>query len=51
VTAAPNWRVGETFTTGRGHEWRILAIGTELAEELVEQGINGVFTVEPLAEG
>ena len=21
VTAVPNWTVGETFSTGRGHEW------------------------------
>jgi hypothetical protein len=28
VTAVPNWTVGETFSTGRGHEWRILAIDT-----------------------
>jgi hypothetical protein len=33
ATAVPNWTVGETFTTGRGHEWRILAIETEIAEE------------------
>jgi hypothetical protein len=26
VTAVPNWTVCETFSTGRGHEWRILAI-------------------------
>ena len=24
VTAVPNWTVGETFSTGRGHELRIL---------------------------
>jgi hypothetical protein len=32
VSAVPNWTVGETFTTGRGHEWRILAIDTEIAD-------------------
>jgi anti-anti-sigma regulatory factor len=37
--------------TSRGHEWRILAIETEIAEELIELGINGVFTVEQFAEG
>jgi hypothetical protein len=26
---------------------RILAIETEVAEELVERGVNGIFTVEP----
>jgi hypothetical protein len=46
VTAVPNWTVGETFSTGRGHEWRILAIETDIDEELVERGINAVFTVE-----
>jgi hypothetical protein len=43
VTAVPNWTVGETFSTGRG-EWRILAIETEIAEELMERGFNGIFT-------
>ena len=33
--------------TGRGADWRILAIETEIDEELIEQGFNGVFTVEP----
>jgi hypothetical protein len=47
VSAVPNWTIGETFTTGRGDVWRILAIETEIAEELIEQGINGVLTVEP----
>jgi hypothetical protein len=28
---------------------RIIAIETEIAEELIEQGFNGVFTVEPAA--
>ena len=46
VTAVPNWAVGETFATGRGHEWRILAIDSDIDEELIEQGINAVFTVE-----
>jgi hypothetical protein len=46
VTAVPNLTVGETFTTGRGEQWRILAIETEIADELVDAGFNGVFTVE-----
>ncbi len=30
------------------HErYRILAIDTEISDQLVEQGINAVFTVEP----
>jgi hypothetical protein len=49
VTAVPNWTIGETFSTGRGHEWRILAIDTDIDDELVERGINAVFTVEPVA--
>jgi hypothetical protein len=48
VTAVPNWTVGETFSTGRGHEWRILAIDTAIDDELVARGINSVFTVEPV---
>jgi hypothetical protein len=48
VTAVPNWAVGETFSTGRGDEWCILAIDTEIDDELVERGINAVFTVEPV---
>jgi hypothetical protein len=44
----PNWTVGETFSTGRGHQWRILAIDSDIAEELVDQGINAVFTVEQI---
>ena len=48
VTAVPNWTVGETFSTGRGHEWRILAIDTNIDDELVERGINAGFTVEQI---
>jgi hypothetical protein len=48
VTAVPNWTVGETFSTGRGHEWRILAIDTDIDDELVDRGIKAVFTVEPV---
>jgi hypothetical protein len=47
VTAVPNWTVGESFSTGRGHEWRILAIDTNIDDELVARGINAVFTVAP----
>jgi hypothetical protein len=46
VSVIPNWSVGETFSTGRGHEWRILAIETEIDDELVEHGVNAVLTVE-----
>jgi hypothetical protein len=47
VTAVPNWTVGETFLLSRGERMSILAIETEIDEELIEQGISGVFTVEP----
>jgi hypothetical protein len=43
-----NWTVGETFSTGRGHQWRILAIDAAIDDELVDQGINAVFTVEQI---
>ena len=48
VSAAPNWTIGETFLLSRGEEVRILAIDTELADELIERGFNGVFVVEPV---
>ena len=48
VTAVPNWAVDETFSTGRSHEWRILAIDTDIVDELVDNGTNAVFTVEPV---
>jgi hypothetical protein len=47
VSAVPNYAVGETFLLGRGHRLRILRIDTAIDDELVEQGINAVFTVEP----
>jgi hypothetical protein len=47
LTAVPNWTVGERFSTAHGQEWRILAIDTEIDDELVERGFNAMFTVEP----
>ena len=44
VTAVPNWTVGAILTTGRGEQFRILAIDTDIDEELVEQGFNAVLT-------
>ncbi len=44
--AVPNWSVGEELMLGEGERLRILAIETEIAEELIEEGFNGVFTVE-----
>jgi hypothetical protein len=46
LTAVPNWDIGQTFMTARGDVWHILAIDTEIDDELVEQGFNAVFTVE-----
>jgi hypothetical protein len=48
VTVVPNWTVGETILLGPGDQLRILAIETEIAEELIERGFNGIFTVEPV---
>jgi hypothetical protein len=42
----PDWTVGETFSLSRGEQLRILAIDTDIDDELVERGINAVFTVE-----
>jgi hypothetical protein len=47
LTAVPNWSVGELITLGAGEQLRVLAIETEIADELLVQGFNGVFTVEP----
>ena len=46
VTAAPNWKVGETFLTGQREQFRILRIEAEIADELIDRGISAVFTVE-----
>jgi hypothetical protein len=47
LTAVPNWSVGELITLGAGEQLRVLAIETEIADELLVRGFNGVFTVEP----
>jgi hypothetical protein len=45
---AMTWTVGETFSTGRGEESRIVYIDTAaLPDELVKRGIKAVFVVEP----
>jgi hypothetical protein len=46
VSAVPNWTVGETFSLARGEQLRILAIDTDIDDELVERGINALFTIE-----
>jgi hypothetical protein len=38
-------------TRGRGLQWRILAIVTNIDEELVERGIIAVWTLEPVWTG
>jgi hypothetical protein len=48
VSAVPNYTVGETFLLGHGERLRILAINTDIDDELVARGINAVFTVEPV---
>jgi hypothetical protein len=47
ITAVPNWTVGETFSIGSGESFRIIVIKTEIADELLDAGFNGVFVVEP----
>ena len=52
VTAVPNWNEGEELTLGDGRRLRIVHINLELDEDaletLYEQGINGVWVVEPV---
>jgi hypothetical protein len=45
VTAVPNWNVGEIIPLGRGEELRVLAIETDIADELIDAGFNGIFVV------
>jgi hypothetical protein len=47
VTVIPGWSVGETFLVTAHQRLRILAVDYDLADELVERGVNAVFTVEP----
>ena len=49
ATIVPNWSVGETIMLGDGEQLRILDIETEIAARLVDQGFNGVLTVETVA--
>ena len=52
TTAVPNWSVGEVLTLGSGQQLRIVHINRELDEDaldtLYEQGINGMWIVEPI---
>lgn len=47
VTAVPNWSVGEIITLGRLEQLRVIAISEDVPDELAEQGIRAIFTVEP----
>jgi hypothetical protein len=47
VSMILNWEVDEVITLGDGAQIRMLAIQTEIADELVERGFSGVFTIEP----
>jgi hypothetical protein len=44
VTVVPNWTIEEELLLGDGERLRILAIDTEIADELVERGINAGWT-------
>jgi hypothetical protein len=48
VTVIPSWSVGETFSTGRGHELRISRSTPKSTTSSSERGINAVFTIEPV---
>jgi hypothetical protein len=47
VTAVPNWGIGEVITFGAGDQARIVATESEIADELIAQGFNGMLTIEP----
>ena len=47
VTVIPTWTVGETFLVAPHQRLRIVAVDFDLSDELVDCGINAVFTVEP----
>jgi hypothetical protein len=40
--------IGEEFLLGEGEQLRILAIDTDIDDELVNSGFNGIFVVEPV---
>jgi hypothetical protein len=46
VTVIPAWGVGEEFLVTAHQRLRILAIATDIDDELVERGFNAVWTVE-----
>ncbi len=48
VTAVPNWSDGEVITLGAGEQLRVVATQPEIADELIEEGFNGMLIVEPV---
>jgi hypothetical protein len=42
-TVAP----GDVIPLGRGEELRVIAVATDIHQELVDEGFNGVTTVAP----
>jgi hypothetical protein len=51
VSAVPNWDVGELITFGAIDQARVVGIQWDgLAPELEQQGIRGIFTIEPVDE-
>jgi hypothetical protein len=52
LTPVPNYDVGEVFMLGDGKQLRIVHLDLELDEAAVEhlfqQGINGIWIVEPV---
>lgn len=48
VTVVPTWHVGDEFLITPDTKLRILEIDAEIDEQLVEQGFNGIWYVEPV---
>jgi hypothetical protein len=52
ITPVPNYDVGEVFMLGDGEQLRIVHLDLELdevaVEHLYQQGINGIWIVEPV---
>ena len=44
VTVIPAWTVGETSLVAAHQRLRIVAVDFDLSDELVDRGINAVFT-------
>jgi hypothetical protein len=48
VTVIPAWTAGEELLVTAHQRLRILDVDFDLSDELVDQDINAVFTVEPV---